>query len=202
MASCTTCGSPLRERARFCTRCGAAVAAAPPVPEPVVAAPPEVPELVAAVPEATAPPEPATPVEEPKAHDEVPARIPVTPLSTQPQRSAAALGALAAGIAPLLISVVGNLVASEFARRALGEGAPAGGAWGPVLVAIAAVFVLTAGALTVCGILGVRALRETASGAVRGRPLAIAGLAAGAVNLVLWVAGLIVTVGSLGAVIA
>jgi len=71
-----------------------------------------------------------------------------------------------------------------------------------VLVAIATVFVLTAGALTVCGILSMRALQETASGAVRGRPLAIAGLAAGAVNLALWVVGLVVTVGSLGAVVA
>ncbi len=171
MASCTTCRSPLRERARFCTRCGSAVVAPPPV-------------------------------EAPEARDEVPARIPVTPPITEPQRSAAALGALIAGIAPILISVIGNLVAAELARRALGDGVPADRAWGPVLVAIAAVFVLTAGALTVCGILGVRALRETASGAVRGRPLAIAGLAAGAVNLVLWVVGLVVTVGSLGAVVA
>ena len=188
MASCTTCRSPLRERARFCTRCGSAVVAAPPVPEPVVAAPPEAPEPVVA----------ATP----EAREEVPARIPVAPLTTEPQRSAAALGALVAGIAPILISVVGNLVAAELARRALGDGAPADGAWAPVLVAIATVFVLTAGALTVCGILSMRALQGTASGAVRGRPLAIAGLAAGAVNLALWVVGLVVTVGSLGAVVA
>lgn len=160
MSACTACAAPLRERARFCTRCGSAVVA-----------------------------------------DEVPARIPVVAAPTVPARSAAAIGALVAGIAPLVISVVGNIIAAELSRGALASGAGTEGVWAPVLLAIAVVFVLTAGSLTVCGILGARALRETASGVVRGRGLAIAGLTTGSVNLVLWIAGLVVTVSSLSSVV-
>lgn len=133
----------------------------------------------------------------------VPSRIPVgVPTSSRAPRGAA-IGALIAGAAPLLISVVGNLVAAELARAAVG-GAQAGaaeGVWAPVLFVLSLVFVLTAGALTICGILGTRALREITAGRARGRGLAIAGLAVGGVNLVLWIAGIVVTVGTLGALV-
>lgn len=212
MASCTTCQSPVRERARFCTRCGspvvapAVVPAQPPPPEPVPAAP------VVTQPEPGVPAVAPLPITEPVTGrskepvatvEHVPSRIPVAAAPAALPLSGAAIGALAAGIAPLVISVMGNLVAAELARRAVGavDAGSGEGAWAPVLLAIAVVFVLTAGSLTVCGFLGARALRETASGAARGRGIAIAGLATGGVNLVLWIAGLVVTVTSLSAVV-
>lgn len=165
MPTCSVCAAPLREGARFCTRCGAPVHAAP------------------------------TPV---------PARIPTPGRTTPPPaRSAAATWALVTGVAPLLVSITGNLVAAQLGVSAL-ERVAAGdpqGAWAPVLVTLALVFVANAALLTVCTIAGGRGLRETANGITRGRGLAVAGLAAGGVNLVLWVAGLVVSISGLGAVL-
>jgi len=127
----------------------------------------------------------------------IPARVPVGGRATRPLiRSSAATWAFITGTAPLVVSIVGNLVAAQLgvvaaARVAVGDEQ---GAWASVLVVLAVVFVLNATLLTVCAIMGGRALRETANGVTRGRPLAIAGLALGAVNLVLWVAGLVVSV--------
>lgn len=196
MQNCAVCSAPLRAGARFCTQCGAPVHAAPtPVPVPVNApGPVSVPEPVAVT--ASAEVEPTA--------DEIPARIPsrgrVTP---PPARSRAATWALVTGAAPLIVSVVGNLVAAQLSRTAA-EQISAGdvqGAWAPVLVTLALVFVANAGLLTVCTIMGGRALRETGNGITRGRGLAVAGLALGGVNLVLWVAGLVVSVSSLNTVL-
>ncbi|MBX9718648.1 MAG: hypothetical protein K2X36_07375 [Microbacteriaceae bacterium] len=189
------CAAPLREAARFCTRCGAPVHAVPtaaPVPA-VVPNPAPVAELplvhqIEPRPRPEPPPEP------------IPARIPtrgrVTP---PPARSTAATWALVTGIAPLIVSIIGNLVAAQLGVAAL-ERVEAGdpqGAWAPVLVTLALVFVANAALLTVCTIAGGRGLRETANGFTRGRGLAVAGLATGGVNLVLWVAGLIVSISGL-----
>jgi hypothetical protein len=174
MAPCTACAAPLRAGARFCTRCGAPVAVTDAVPAVADAAPPP------------------------------PARIPLTGrIAAPPARSRAATLAFAAGLAPLAISVLGNVVAAQLGAVAV-ERAEAGqdGAWAPVLLALALVFVLNAGTLTMCAILGARGLRETANGITRGRGLAIAGLAVGGANLVLWVAGLLVSIGGLSAVLA
>lgn len=134
---------------------------------------------------------------------EVPARVPASE-SVAPSAglSRTAVLAFAAGVAPLVISVVGNLVAAQLGTAAV-DRAAAGedGAWAPVLLTLAVVFVLNAGTLTVCAILGIRAVRETADGVTRGRGLALAGLALGAANLVLWVAGLVVSITRLSAVL-
>jgi hypothetical protein len=109
-----------------------------------------------------------------------------------------------AGAAPLVVSVAGNLVAMQLGADAL-ERVAAGepqGAWAGVLVALALVFVLNAGLLTVCAIAGARGIRETGNGVTRGRGLAIAGLAVGAVNLALWVTGLVVSVSGLDAALS
>lgn len=179
MQNCAVCSAPLRAGARFCTQCGSAVHAAPtPLP------------AVPASSSAEAAPEPT----------EIPARIPPQGRVTQPPaRSRAATWALVTGAAPLLVSVVGNLVAAQLSRAAA-EQISAGdvqGAWAPVLVTLALVFVANAGLLTICTIMGGRGIRETGNGVTRGRGLAVAGLALGGVNLVLWVAGLIVSVGTL-----
>lgn len=191
MASCTACAALLREGARFCTGCGAPVAAVAveggsPVERPV-----------------DSPVEPAVEPLTDRAR-EVPARVPATGrIVIQAERSTAATVALLTGLAPLVISVVGNLVAAQLGVVAV-ERAEAGadGAWAPVLLTLALVFVLNAGSLTVCAILGTRGLRETANGVTRGRGFAVAGLALGGVNLVLWVAGLAVSIGGLSAVLA
>ena len=93
------------------------------------------------------------------------------------------------------------VVAAPLAALAQVESGEPQGAWAPVLTALALVFVGNAVLLTVCGITGTRGLRETANGITRGRALAIAGLAAGGVNLVLWAAGLVVTVSGLNVVL-
>ena len=119
-------------------------------------------------------------------------------------RSTAATWSLVTGIAPLVLSVVGNLVATELGVAALArvENGDPDGAWAAVFVVLAVMFVGNAALMTVCGITGTRAIRETANGITRGRALAVAGLAAGGVNLVLWIAGLAVTVGGLNAVLS
>ncbi|UTT62020.1 zinc-ribbon domain-containing protein [Microcella humidisoli] len=208
MQNCAVCSAPLRAGARFCTQCGAPVHAAPtPLPAPVPSRPAAL-EPVVMAPVVPAPIEPAPvesePVESEPAAGEIPARIPSRGRMTPPPvRSRAATWALVTGAAPLLVSVVGNVVAAQLSRIAA-EQISAGdvqGAWAPVLVTLALVFVVNAGLLTICTITGGRALRETGNGITRGRGLAVAGLALGAVNLVLWVAGLIVSVSSLNAVL-
>lgn len=142
---------------------------------------------------------------------EVEAPQPAVPARIAPQRrgarvltrSTAATWALVAGVAPLAVSAIGNLLSSQLGVAALAriETGDVQGAWAPVLTVLALVFVGNAALLTVCAIMGVRGIRETANGITRGRGLAIAGLAAGGVNLVLWVAGLVVTVGGLNLVL-
>ncbi len=205
MPTCSVCAAPVREGARFCTRCGAPVHAAPtsaPVSIPVpTSAPTPVPDP-ASTPVAPPAPSPA-PDAAPEAAP-IPARIPTRGRATPPPaRSTAATWALVTGVAPLLVSITGNLVAAQLGIAAL-ERVAAGdpqGAWAPVLVTLALVFVANAALLTVCTIAGGRGLRETANGITRGRGLAVAGLAAGGVNLVLWVAGLVVSISGLGSVL-
>lgn len=197
MLECTVCAAPMRAGARFCTRCGTPVPEPTPVPIP---APVPVP---APVPEPTPAPVPTD--AEPEPLEVVPARIPAPNRTTAPPaRSDSATWAFVAGLAPLVISIAGNLVASQLGAAAL-ERVAAGepqGAWAGVLITLALVFVLNAGLLTVCAIAGVRGVRETANGITRGRGLAIAGLAVGAINLVLWVAGLVVSVNGLDAALS
>ncbi len=134
----------------------------------------------------------------------VPARIAPERRTTRVMgRSSAATWALITGVAPLVVSVLGNLLSSYWGVAALEQTATgdAQGAWAPVLTVLALVFVGNAALLTVCAIMGVRGIRETSNGITRGRALAVAGLAAGGVNLVLWLAGLVVTVGGLNAVL-
>lgn len=173
-----------------------------PVPEPV---PELLPELL---PVST--PQPMPPSEvvgEPAlltADEAVPARIPPQRRTTPTLvRSTAATWALVAGVAPLALSVIGNVVSSQLGLAALAqiESGEAQGAWAPVLTVLALVFVGNAALLTVCAITGTRGIRETANGITRGRALAVAGIAAGGVNLVLWIAGLVVTVSGLNVVL-
>lgn len=206
MPTCAACSAPLRDAARFCTRCGTAVAVdvavepmssdaretvpVEPVPLPAVEPEPE--------------PEGAGDVESAEPPTTVPARIePQRRTARVLTRSTAATWALVAGATPLAVSIVGNLVSSQLGVAALAriDAGDAQGAWAPVLTVLALVFVGNAALLTVCAIMGIRGLRETANGITRGRPLAVAGLAAGGVNLVLWVAGLVVTVGGLNVVL-
>lgn len=109
------------------------------------------------------------------------------------ERSTAATWALVTGLAPFVVSVVGNLVGADVGAR-LGAG---DASLASALVVFTIVFVLNAALLTVCGITGGRGIRETANGYTRGRGLAIAGITLGGVNLVLWVAGIVVSVTAL-----
>lgn len=123
--------------------------------------------------------------------------------SPPPARSSAATWALVTGLLPLLVSIFGNAVTTELGTQAL-EATASGvtsGAWAPVFVALSLVFVANAALLTVCAITGVRGIRETSNGITRGRPLAVSGLAAGAVNVVLLVAGLVISISGLSAVL-
>ncbi|BAU31932.1 integral membrane protein [Microcella alkaliphila] len=106
-----------------------------------------------------------------------------------PERSAAATWAFVTGLAPFATSVIGNLVASQ-AGAQLAAGA---GSLAMVLGMLTLVFVVNAALLTVCGITGSRGIRETANGYTRGRGLAVAGITLGSINLVLWLAGLVVS---------
>jgi hypothetical protein len=121
-----------------------------------------------------------------------------------PARSRAATWALVTGILPLGVSIVGNLVTAELGRQALAatEAGVTSGAWAPVFVALSLVFVINAALLTVCAISGSRGIRETGNRITKGRALAVAGLAAGVVNLVLLVAGLAITISGLSTVLA
>lgn len=200
MGTCTACATPLREGARYCTRCGAPVADAQPEPPAPESSGPESPALEPTGPELPVPELPA----DPEPTGAVPARIPLPGrVTAPPERSRAATLAFVSGLAPLAISVLGNLVAAQLGASAV-ERSEAGedGVWAPVLLTLALVFVLNAGTLTMCAILGARGVRETANGFTRGRGLAIAGLAVGGANLVLWASGLVVTIGRLSAVIA
>jgi len=189
MQNCVACTAPLRATARFCTRCGTEVDARTVVPEPP------------AVPEPVVMPEPPN-VPEPEV---IPARIPHERRTTRVlDRSTAATWALVAGAAPLVVSIVGNLLSAQLGEAAVAQvqaGDPQG-AWAPVVTVLALVFVGNAALLTVCAISGVRGIRETANGITRGRPLAVAGLAVGGVNLALWLAGLVITVNGLNSVLA
>ncbi len=178
MQKCSACSAPLREGARFCTRCGGAV-------------------------DASLTPEQA-PITE-RAAPDIPARVPARGRTTPPAaRSTAATWTLVTGVTPLLVSIIGNLVAASLAVGAGAQVAAgdAQGAWAGVLVVVSLLFVVNAALLTLCTIMGGRALRETSNGITRGRPLAVAGLAAGGVNLVLWVSGLIVSVSGFDVFIA
>lgn len=189
MQNCAACSAPLRDGARFCTQCGVEVRVASPVASAPVA-PPASPDT-----------------DEIRVDDSepIPARIPPQRRGARiAVRSTAATWALVSGVAPLVLSVVGNLVSSQLGVAALVQvesGNPQG-AWAPVLTVLALVFVGNAALLTVCAITGTRAIRETANGITRGRGLAVAGLAAGGVNLVLWLVGIVVTVSQLNIVLA
>ncbi len=209
MLECTVCAAPMRAGARFCTRCGTPAPAPEltpvPIPAPVSAPVPLPTPVPAPAPAAEPTPEPVSTDAEPEPIEVVPARIPApNRTAAPPARSDSATWAFVAGLAPLVISIAGNLVATQLGAAAL-ERVAAGepqGAWAGVLVTLALVFVLNAGLLTVCAIAGVRGVRETANGITRGRGLAIAGLAVGAVNLILWVAGLVVSVNGLDAALS
>lgn len=121
-----------------------------------------------------------------------------------PARSRAATWALVTGILPVVVSVLGNLLTAELGRQAVAatEAGVTTGAWAPVFVSLSVVFVVNAALLTVCAITGTRGVRETGNGVTRGRGLAVAGLAAGAVNLVLLVAGLVISISGFSTVLA
>lgn len=157
----------------------------------------------AASPAVGSPDAPASPSEGTESRATAPARAPrrYTP---PPARSRAATWALVTGMLPLAVSIAGNLVTAELGRQALAatEAGVTSGAWAPVFVALSLVFVINAALLTVCAISGTRGIRETANGVTKGRALAVAGLAAGAVNLVLLVAGLAITISGLSTVLA
>ena len=130
-------------------------------------------------------------------------RSPGRRYSPPPARSTSATWALVTGLLPLLVSIFGNAVTTELGTQAL-EATASGvtsGAWAPVFIALSLVFVANAALLTVCAITGVRGIRETSNGITRGRPLAVSGLAAGAVNVVLLVAGLVISISGLSAVL-
>lgn len=230
MEVCVACSMPLRPGARFCTRCGTAVAARPTIdflhdaPErevlEVAAASPslearsEVEFAPRAVPTAESAPDveplhdiaPLPDIEPLRDSDPliVPARIPAPTLPPPPRVSRVAVWTLVTGTVPLLISIAGNAFATVFGLQAvqlINAGQP-DGAWAPLLATLTTVFIGNAVLLIACAMLGGRALRETADGTVRGRPFAVAGLAIGAVNLILWATGLVLTMGSYSTILS
>ena len=167
------------------------------IPAPLLIGPP--PSLpLEPVPAPGSPPEPALEV----------SIVPPAPkgrrYTAPPVRSHAATTAAVTGLAPLLVSLAGNAIAARLTTDAAAQAAEgvSSGVYTPVFVALALVFVINAALLTVCGITAGRGLRETTNGITRGRGLAIAGLVAGGGNLVLWVAGLILTLTTLTAALA
>jgi len=208
MPTCIACRALVRNGAHFCTQCGAEFDPTPNsspsplalanVPLTVPPASPVSPVSRQAAPEPGPEPEPHVP--QPAA---IPARIAPRVHSRPPAaRSTAATWSLVTGVAPLVLSVIGNLIAAELGVAALARSATGNphAEWATVLVVLSVMFVGNAALMIFCGITGARAIRETANGVTRGRALAVAGLAAGGVNLVLWIAGLIVTVSGLNAV--
>jgi hypothetical protein len=208
MANCSTCRTDLRDGVRFCTQCGAPFSAPPSAPPPSADAPhPVASPSVASPPVASAARDASldTIVVHQPDRDTVVEPAPLTVMVDQraprqrtshrlpAERSTAATWALVTGLAPFATSVVGNLVASQ-AGAQLAAGA---GSLAIVLGVLTLVFVVNAALLTVCGITGSRGVRETANGYTKGRGLAVAGITLGAINLVLWLAGLVVSVTAL-----
>jgi hypothetical protein len=182
MLQCTQCQGALRVGVRFCTHCGAPFSAPPIAPPPV--SPPAASSPSPAAADEQAAPVPSTVLLETR---------PPRPRSTHrlpPERSTAAVWAFVTGLAPFATSVVGNLLTAQ-AGAQLASGLCS---LGMVLGLLTLVFVVNAALLTVCGITGGRGIRETANGFTKGRGLAIAGLTLGSINLVLWLAGLIVSI--------
>lgn len=206
MPSCATCSASLRDAAKFCTQCGATVVAERVTADARETVPIEPVQLPAVEPAVDTQVEQTHTAEGEWAAEPVPVPARIVPQRRTVRvlaRSTSATWALVAGVAPLAVSITGNLLSSQLGIAALArvEAGDAQGAWAPVLTVLALVFVGNAALLTVCAIMGVRGLRETANGITRGRALAVAGLSAGGVNLVLWVAGLVVTVSGLNAVL-
>jgi len=204
MQQCTRCHAALRAGVRFCTQCGAPFSAPPSAPPPSAAVPPTVAsppvaslsheELADTVlvqqlelDEAAESAARSAPVEQGVSRQRTSRRLP-------PERSTSATWAFVAGLAPFATSVIGNVV-SAGAGAQLAAG---GGSLAFVLGMLTLVFVVNAALLTVCGITGSRGVRETANGYTKGRGLAVAGITLGAINLVLWLAGLVVSITALG----
>lgn len=219
MVQCSACRSSLRPGVRFCTQCGVPFSAPPSAPPPSASANPlddlwplgaapapsePTPAREAAVGVGGVTDAPSAAVEDRAATvmvDVAPLTPPLESLrrprerAGRPmlERSQAATWAFVTGLAPFVVSVVGNLIGADVsARMAAGTGSLAAS-----LLVFTVVFVLNASLLTVCGITGGRGVRETANGYTRGRGLAIAGLTLGGINVVLWVAGMIVSVTAL-----
>lgn len=208
MENCTNCRAVLRIGVRFCTQCGAPFSAPPSAPPPSAAVPPTVySPPVSSAPAASPATEAAldTVVVQQLEREDAPEEVPLTVTIEEraprqrtshrlpPERSGAATWAFVTGLAPFATSVIGNLVASQ-AGAQLAAGA---GSLAMVLGMLTLVFVVNAALLTVCGITGSRGIRETANGYTRGRGLAVAGITLGAINLVLWLAGLVVSITAL-----
>lgn len=204
MENCVRCRAVLRVGVRFCTQCGAPFSAPPsappasaPAPSPVASSPdPSIPTEVALdtvvvhqaeLDRATVAAPQAVAIKERTPRQRTSHRLPA-------ERSSAATWAFVTGLAPFASSVIGNMVSAQ-AGAQLATGA---GSLAVVLGVLTLVFVVNAALLTVCGITASRGIRETANGYTKGRGLAIAGMTLGAINLVLWLAGLVVSVTALG----
>jgi len=217
MKTCEACSASLRPAAQFCTRCGTAVAlpardvpATSPADSPVdnpagipvasgvdsfVGIPVDVAVALAVAQPIAAPVEddtlePAPLASHPlhTAFADIPARVPSRRRVAPPRaRSKAATWALVTGVVPLAVSIIGNLATVPLRE-------PGGAMPLVAVIIVGAVFIVNAALLTLCAVTGFRALRETSNGITRGRPLAIAGLVAGGVNLVLWASGFVVAV--------
>jgi hypothetical protein len=188
MKTCAACSASLRPTARFCTRCGAAVASLATHRPAELAVGVAQPSAANAEGDELEPDSPDPPRPPHSASADIPARVPSRRRVAPPRaRSAAATWALITGIVPLAVSIIGNLATVPFRE---------GGGAMPLIevIVVSAVFIVNAALLALCAVTGFRALRETSNGITRGRLLAIAGLAAGGVNLVLWTSGLLVTV--------